>query len=134
MIGSIAMLDEGEEPGITSPDYVVFRPRPGILHPRWFYYWLRSKYGEDLIRSLARGAVRERLLFKRLVPGVVTVPDWPTQNAIAQKLAVINTAEKTARESADITEELPAAFLRAFFRVGVQSRLANTTSPGVRRD
>jgi type I restriction enzyme S subunit len=27
MIGSIAMLDDGEEPGITSPDYVVVRPR-----------------------------------------------------------------------------------------------------------
>ena len=41
MIGSIAMLDEGQESGITSPDYVVIRPREGVVKLKWFYYWLR---------------------------------------------------------------------------------------------
>src|SRR5262245_51836059 len=36
LLGSIAYLDEGEEPGITSPDYVVFRTRQGLVHLRWF--------------------------------------------------------------------------------------------------
>lgn len=74
LIGSIAMVDEGEEPGITSPDYVVFRTRDGILHSRWFYHWLRSPYGERFIRSLARGAVRERLLFRRLALAELELP------------------------------------------------------------
>jgi type I restriction enzyme S subunit len=43
LLGSIAMVDEGDEPGITSPDYVVFKTMPGILHWRWFYYWFRSR-------------------------------------------------------------------------------------------
>jgi hypothetical protein len=55
LLGSIAMVDDGEEGGITSPDYVVVRGRPGILHHRVFYYWLRSAAGEALIRQLARG-------------------------------------------------------------------------------
>ena len=65
MIGSIAMLDDGDTPGVTSPDYVVLRAREGVLHPRWFYYWLRSRSGEELIKTLARGAVRERMMCRR---------------------------------------------------------------------
>jgi type I restriction enzyme, S subunit len=66
LLGSIAVVEEGEPPGITSPDYVVFRTRPGLLHYRWFYYWLRSADGAAFIRTLSRGAVRERMLFRRL--------------------------------------------------------------------
>ncbi len=34
LLGSIALLDEGEEPGITSPDYVVFKTWAELIHPR----------------------------------------------------------------------------------------------------
>ncbi|MBC7962328.1 MAG: restriction endonuclease subunit S [Steroidobacteraceae bacterium] len=66
MIGSIAMVDEDDTPGITSPDYVALRGMPGLVDSRWFYYWLRSPYGVSCIASLARGSVRERMLFNRL--------------------------------------------------------------------
>jgi type I restriction enzyme S subunit len=115
MIGSIAMVEDGDEPGITSPDYVVFRTRPGVLHHRWFYYWLRSKGGEDLIRSLARGAVRERLLFKRLAKGTVHVPDWNTQQSVAQQLSLASSAESTCLEALDAAQVLPTSWLRTFF-------------------
>jgi type I restriction enzyme, S subunit len=36
LLGSIAMVDEGDATGITSPDYVVVKGRPGILDTRWF--------------------------------------------------------------------------------------------------
>ena len=64
LIGSIAMIDQDEQPGITSPDYVVVRGVPGKLHPVYLYYWLRSEYGEHFIKSHARGAVRERMTFR----------------------------------------------------------------------
>lgn len=115
MIGSIAMVDDGDEPGITSPDYVVFRTRPGVLHHRWFYYWLRSKYGEQFIRSMARGAVRERLLFKRLVHGAVPAPPWDEQVATSEKLAGIARAVCAAGDALSISERLPLAFLRDVF-------------------
>jgi type I restriction enzyme S subunit len=115
MIGSIAMVDDGDEPGITSPDYVVFRTRPGVLHHRWFYYWLRSKYGEDLIRSLARGAVRERLLFKRLANGTVGAPNWDTQLSVAQRLSLASSAESTCLEALAAAKALPTSWLRSFF-------------------
>lgn len=74
MIGSIAMVDEDDEPGITSPDYVVLKGRADRVDSRWFYYWLRSPYGEQCIASLARGAVRERMLFNRLAEGEIELP------------------------------------------------------------
>lgn len=89
LLGSIAFLDEGDAPGITSPDYVVFETRNGVLHPRFFYHWLRSVEGDAFIRSLARGAVRERLLFRRLVSGSLEIPPWEVQKKTADQLAVV---------------------------------------------
>jgi len=79
LLGSIALLDEGHPPGITSPDYVAFRTRSGMVHPRWFYYWLRSEDGEAFIRTLARGAVRERMLFRRLAEAEIEMPAYDSR-------------------------------------------------------
>jgi restriction endonuclease S subunit len=72
LIGSIAFVDDDDEIGITSPDYVVLQGKPEQVDSRWFYYWLRSPLGVACINSLARGAVRERMLFNRLAEGKKT--------------------------------------------------------------
>src|SRR5437588_4901014 len=87
LIGSIAFVDEGDEPGITSPDYVVLKGKPGMVDSRWFYHWLRSPLGERCIQSLARGAVRERMLFNRLADGKIELPDYDTQVKASKALA-----------------------------------------------
>lgn len=115
MIGSIAMLDDGDESGITSPDYVVLKGKEGILHPRWFYYWFRSPYGENFIKSLARGAVRERMLFNRLDKGEIDLPDWETQVKIAEKLKEIKTFKQALESQIAEINELPSALLRQAF-------------------
>ena len=115
MIGSIAMLDDGDESGITSPDYVVLKGKEGILHPRWFYYWFRSPYGENFIKSLARGAVRERMLFNRLDKGEIELPDWETQVKIAKKLKEIKTFKQALESQLAEINELPSALLRQAF-------------------
>ncbi|CAG0936822.1 hypothetical protein TFLX_05715 [Thermoflexales bacterium] len=79
LIGSVAYVDDNDPPGITSPDYVVFQGKEGIVDSRWFYYWLRSPLGHECVISLARGAVRERMLFGRLAEATVTLPDFETQ-------------------------------------------------------
>lgn len=76
LIGSIAFVDDDDEPGITSPDYVALRGKAGKVDSRWFYYWLRSPYGVQCINSLARGAVRERMLFNRLAEGSILLPPY----------------------------------------------------------
>ena len=115
LLGSIAMVDEGEPPGITSPDYVVVRPRNGILHHRWFYYWLRSASGAEFIKTLARGAVRERLLYRRLAVGSVLLPSWRTQEVAAASLWQLARLRTAAEQGLRTVEALPAAVLREVF-------------------
>jgi len=115
LIGSIATVDEGDEPGITSPDYVVLKTKHGILHPRWFYYWMRSSMGEQFIKAHARGAVRERLTFRRLASGELEVPDWTAQLSAAKKMKNISSLVGKITEQMETINALPAALLcRAF--------------------
>ncbi len=90
LIGSIAFVDENSAPGITSPDYVVFKGKQGVVDSRYFYYWLRSPFGKRCITSLARGAVRERMLFNRLAKAEVELPDYETQLRVSKILKVAN--------------------------------------------
>jgi type I restriction enzyme S subunit len=77
LIRSIAFVDNDDEFGITSPDYVALQGKAQQVDSRWFYYWLRSPYGVQCINSLARGAARERMLFNRLAEGSILLAALP---------------------------------------------------------
>jgi type I restriction enzyme S subunit len=114
-IGSIGMLDDGDEPGITSPDYVIINSVKGVIHPRWFYYWLRSPYGEAFIKTVARGAVRERMMFTRLAPAYLDVPSYEVQFDIAEKLLGIKRLRVSIESQLSEINRLPASLLREGF-------------------
>lgn len=86
LIGSIAYVDDDDTPGITSPDYVALQGKTGVVDSRWFYYWLRSPSGAHCILSLARGAVRERMLFNRLAEGQIELPSFSLQKKASEAL------------------------------------------------
>jgi len=115
LLGSIAMVDEGDAPGITSPDYVVMTAKDGVLHPRWFYQWFRSADGAAFVRSLSRGAVRERLLFKRLAPARIRLPPWSAQERAAEVFLAVDALKKQGRAKLATLDHLPAALLRQVF-------------------
>jgi type I restriction enzyme S subunit len=115
LLGSIAMVDENDTPGITSPDYVVVKGRPGILDTRWFYYWFRSVYGAHLIDSLTRGAVRERILFNRLAAGKIELPGYATQLRYSERMKKVRPVVASITEQLEIINALPAALLRRAF-------------------
>jgi type I restriction enzyme S subunit len=115
LLGSIALVDDGDEPGITSPDYVVFKGRDGIMSARWFYYWLRSQAGDAFIRSLARGAVRERILFPRLSGAEVALPSWQSQRVAADKMVGVRPTVDYLEQRLGTINKLPAALLRKAF-------------------
>jgi type I restriction enzyme S subunit len=115
LLGSIAMIDEGDAPGITSPDYVALKGREGVVHSRWFYYWMRSPYGENFIKSMSRGAVRERMLFNRLAEGEVEFPSWPAQQVAAEKMKHIRPLQSLIEEEMKAINSMPPLLLsRAF--------------------
>ncbi|MCO5762994.1 MAG: restriction endonuclease subunit S [Chromatiaceae bacterium] len=115
LIGSIAMVDEDDPPGITSPDYVILRGKEGLVDSRWFYYWLRSPAGERCIASLARGAVRERMLFNRLAEGEINLPPYSVQLAASQALAELRPLKHGIEARLRDIELLPARILANAF-------------------
>jgi type I restriction enzyme S subunit len=119
LLGSIALLDEGDDTGITSPDYVVVKGRPGILDTRWFYYWFRSSQGARLIDSLSRGAVRERILFNRLAAGEIEIPQWSAQVAASERMKMAVPLLKSIAGELEAINELPSKILRRAFSGGL---------------
>lgn len=115
LLGSIAIVDEGDQPGITSPDYVAMRGIEGRLHATWFYHWFRSDAGAAFIKSLTRGAVRERLLFNRLAKAEISVPSWETQLRVVSQLREVKKLRESFSARLTEIERLPAALLRAAF-------------------
>jgi len=115
LIGSIAMVDDDDAPGITSPDYVALRGHEGVVDSRWFYYWLRSREGEHCIASLARGAVRERMLFNRLAEGEIALPPYPVQVAASRALAEIRPMKRRLEAQLRDIDLLPSHLLAQAF-------------------
>ena len=115
MIGSIAFVDDDDEPGITSPDYVALRGKPGLVDSRWFYYWLRSPYGEHCINSLARGAVRERMLFNRLAEGSILLPSYPEQLRASKALATLKSMKSAIQKQLNDLDKIPERLLAQAF-------------------
>jgi type I restriction enzyme S subunit len=115
LIGSIAFVDDDDAPGITSPDYVVLKGKEGLVDSRWFYYWLRSPLGKQCINSLARGAVRERMLFNRLAEGKITLPGYGIQKMASQALTELKPMRAALQHKLDEITLLPQKILaRAF--------------------
>lgn len=115
LIGSIAFVDEEDTPGITSPDYVVLKGKPGKVDSRWFYYWLRSPLGVKCINSLARGAVRERMLFNRLAEGEIDLPDYTIQEEASLALSALNPLRERVEKNLQDIDLLPQKILAQAF-------------------
>jgi type I restriction enzyme S subunit len=115
LIGSIAFVEDDDESGITSPDYVVLNGKQNEVDSRWFYYWLRSPLGERCIQSLARGAVRERMLFNRLAEGQIELPDYDTQVKASKALAQIKPMRAALLKQITELELLPPKILAQIF-------------------
>ena len=127
LIGSIAFVDVDDNPGITSPDYVALKGREGVVDSRWFYCWLRSSLGEQCINSLARGAVRERMLFNRLAEGEIELPGYKTQLATSKALAEMKPMRRAIEKKLNEINLLPQKILAQAFE-GMQPGVKSSYS------
>ena len=117
LIGSIAFVDDDDTPGITSPDYVALRGKPGRVDSRWFYYWLRSYLGAQCILSLARGAVRERMLFNRLAEGKIDLPSPEVQEKASRALLELKPLQRALKSKLAEIDLLPQKILAQAFEM-----------------
>ena len=115
LIGSIALVDDDDIPGITSPDYVALQGKEGLVDSRWFYYWLRSPLGEQCILSLARGAVRERMLFNRLAEGEIELPSFTWQKDTSKALTRLKPMRRAIKAKLNDINLLPQKILAKAF-------------------
>ena len=97
----------------------VVKGRAGVLDTRWFYYWFRSHCGVQLINSLSRGAVRERILFNRLSKGKIDLPDFETQKGASVRMKETTKVVGVISRQLDAINALPAAILRRAFSGGI---------------
>jgi hypothetical protein len=72
-IGSIGVVRDETQQGITSPDYVVFYCGPDLL-PEYVYHYLRSETGRHEIHLKTKGSVRFRLYFEQLAKITLPIP------------------------------------------------------------
>ena len=115
LIGSIAFVDEDDTPGITSPDYVALQGKNGVADSRWFYHWLRSPLGAQCILSLARGAVRERMLFNRLAEGAIELPSFTEQEKASVALKELRPLRQAIEQQLREIDLLPQKILTQAF-------------------
>ncbi|MBK1838853.1 restriction endonuclease subunit S [Azospirillum sp. YIM B02556] len=115
LIGSIAYVDDDDTPGITSPDYVALQGKPDVVDSRWFYHWLRSPLGVRCIASLARGAVRERMLFNRLAEGTIDLPTLAVQRSASAALKELRPVRAAIEKKLQDIEMLPQRLLAQAF-------------------
>lgn len=116
LIGSIALVDDDDTPGITSPDYVALKGKDGMVNSRRFYHWLRSPLGEQCILSLARGVVRERMLFNRLAEGEIELPAHGTQVVASTALAELKPMRRAIERKIREIKLMPQKILAQAFQ------------------
>jgi type I restriction enzyme S subunit len=91
--------------------------RKEIVDSRWFYYWLRSTLGKQCINSLARGAVRERMLFNRLAEGKIELPNYDIQIKASKALTELKPLRVAIEQKLGEINLLPGKILSQSFRI-----------------
>ena len=115
LIGSIALVDDESTEGIVSPDYVVAKPKLDRLLPRFFYSWLRSKHGARAILGTAKGAVRERMMFKGLTRIEMPLPNIEKQQRFDRIYVAADRTRSRLTAQQQELDALEPALLRAAF-------------------
>jgi type I restriction enzyme S subunit len=120
-VGSIGLADDASKTGITSPDYVVFSCREGIL-PRFVLHFLKSDYGLEAISRNCSGAVRKRLYFSGLADIQLHVPSLARQQVIVEKIDRVQSSIRFIRDHNSTQHELPQ-IRQAIFQEAVSGNL-----------
>jgi len=112
-IGSIGVVRDATQEGITSPDYVVFHCLDGLL-PEFVYHYLKSEAGLHEINQKTKGSVRFRLYFDQL--GTISIPvpgDLDVQRRFVTACNRLEALRRMATESGVSVQECLNALTRS---------------------
>lgn len=130
-IGSIGFCSESREPGIVSPDYVVFECNPAQLLPEFFDYHTQSYDWASWLSLSGEGSVRERIYFKKLALYEFILPPLSHQRAT---VTILSSLDKKIKNNLMLNETLLetalAIFRDWFVDFGpVRRQMAGTAEP-----
>jgi len=130
-IGSIGVVRDDTQQGITSPDYVVFYCGPDLL-PEYVYHYLRSEAGRHEINLKTKGSVRFRLYFEQLSKIKIPVPkDIETQQRFVNACNRLEDLKKMLNAAASSATDCLNAATRSGFLL--ESGKPSNTSMEARR-
>ncbi|MCD9510450.1 restriction endonuclease subunit S [Photobacterium phosphoreum] len=127
-----------DEKGLVSPLYIIFEV-VGDIYPEYLLRYLKSDWGNYLIRSNTEGAVRPSLKFKGLKKVEMPVPSYIEQKKIAYLLTQVEKLIQERTKSLQTLDDLlqstffdffgdPVKNERAYSSLTIDSLLSNIDS------
>lgn len=102
-IGSIGYCSERMEPGLVSPDYVVFRTRADQLLPQYLQYYTETPPWKVWTGGAGSGSVRLRVYYHELARMPLVLPPLAEQKAVT---AALGAMDERLRQLLDMVETL----------------------------
>ena len=115
-VGSVDW-QRNEDRVIVSPLYYVFSVSPQ-LDQQYLYYYLKSDYALQRIRSVATGSVRDILKLEMLYEFPIELPDLAQQKSIAGQLDKVKTIIALRNQQLQLLNDLVKARFVEMFGAG----------------
>ena len=114
-IGSIGYCSSHHEPGLVSPDYVVFSCDQRRLDPEFLKYYIQSAKWQEWTEGSGVGSVRVRIYYRELARMPVTLPPVDEQRAIAHILGTLDDKIELNRQMNETLEAMARALFKSWF-------------------
>ena len=114
-IGSIGYCTQGIQPGLVSPDYVVFECNPQKLEPDFLNYYIGSPAWSDWTAKAGVGSVRMRIYYRELARLPILLPPISEQRAIAGIFGALDDKIEVNRRMNATLEFMARAVFRQWF-------------------
>ena len=111
-LGEVAIVPPGLEFSIKN--VALFKPS-GKVASRFLYYYLRSRFAENLVRIIRAGSVQKYLSLGGLRQMPVVVPPLPEQRRIAGVLGALDDKIELNRKMNQTLEALAQAIFQSWF-------------------
>lgn len=121
-VGSIAYL-AGDERGLISPAYVVFKTKENTVEPELLLKFLKSSEGLRQIKLHARGTVRQALRFEDLCKIEINLPDYKEQKPLITKLNSVQGQSENLATELTHQHNLLTQLRQSFLREAMQGKL-----------
>jgi type I restriction enzyme, S subunit len=114
-IGSIGYCSTDIQPGLVSPDYVVFECDRERLEPDFLNYYINSPAWKEWTANAGVGSVRMRIYYKELSRLPILLPLTSEQRAIAKILKALDNKIEINRKMNSTLESITKMMFEQWF-------------------